>query len=354
MALKYLSNLDLGGLEVKNLRLENFSTTNQPTGSASGHVYYNTTTNKIRVYDGTNWKDVGLTLVGGTGISIAADGVTISVDSTVVSTSGAQTIAGVKTFSDNMVINGNLTVSGDYTITAPETVAIQDNILLLNSNVTTGDPTEDAGLEVSRGGSDNVALLWDESAKRWTFTNDGSTYYDIPQSDEYNNYTYNISCSTVTGGVNFNLNNPATSTTDSIKFAGGGDVTVTQASDVITITADTHTDNEIKDLAGGVLSNATKNGIDITYNTSTHAAAFTNHYVMLEKDIDGSGAFQTFTASALGIDLTSAVIVQVYENSNDHYKMVLTEVQIDTLNDEIDRYLANGVSYRLYISGVRA
>lgn len=354
MALKYLSNLDLGGLEVKNLRLENFSTANEPTGQASGHVYYNTTTNKIRVYDGSNWKDVGLTLAGGTGISIAADGVTISVDSSVVLTSGAQTIAGAKTFSDNMVINGNLTVSGDYTITAPETVAIQDNILLLNSNVTTGDPTEDAGLEVSRGGADNVALLWDESERRWTFTNDGSTYYNIPESSEYNNYTYGISSSTVTGGANLVLTNNATSTTDTVKFAGGGDVTVTQASDVITITANTHTDNEIKDLAGGVLSGATKNGIDITYNTTSHAATITNHYAILEKDIDGSGAFQSFTGEALGLDLTQGILVQVYENVNDHYKMVLTEVQIDQVNEEIDVYLANGVNYRVMFQGVRA
>ena len=47
---------------------------------------------------------------GGTAGSVA-----LCVDSTVVRTTGAQTIAGVKTFSDNTTIQGDLTVNGDFT-----------------------------------------------------------------------------------------------------------------------------------------------------------------------------------------------------------------------------------------------
>ena len=55
-------------------------------------------------------------VTGGDGID-STGGTTpdISVDSTVVRTSGAQTIAGVKTFSDNTTIQGDLTVNGDFT-----------------------------------------------------------------------------------------------------------------------------------------------------------------------------------------------------------------------------------------------
>ena len=56
----------------------------------------------------------------------------------------------------------------------------------MNSN-SANTPSEDAGVEVERGNSANVQLLWDESADRWTFTNDGSSYYNIPITSELAN-----------------------------------------------------------------------------------------------------------------------------------------------------------------------
>ena len=85
------------------------------------------------------------------------------------------------TVGGNMTVTGNLTVSGGVTFTASETVLIEDNIITLNSNVT-GSPSENAGVEIERGTSANVQLLWNESSDKWTFTNDGSTYYDLPTS----------------------------------------------------------------------------------------------------------------------------------------------------------------------------
>ena len=81
----------------------------------------------------------------------------------------------------NAVVVGNLTVSGGVTFTISENVLIEDNIITLNSNVT-GSPSENAGIEIERGTSANVQLLWNESSDKWTFTNDGSTYYDLPTS----------------------------------------------------------------------------------------------------------------------------------------------------------------------------
>ena len=56
---------------------------------------------------------------------------------------------------------------------------IEDNIITLNSNVT-GTPSENAGVEIERGTSANTQILWNEGTDKWTFTNDGSLYYDIP------------------------------------------------------------------------------------------------------------------------------------------------------------------------------
>ena len=98
--------------------------------------------------------------IGG-GISVAAND--ISVDATVVRTSGAQTIGGDKTFSNNVVVSGNLTVNGTTTTVNSNTVNIGDNILTLNADET-GTPSQDAGFEVERGTSPNVSFIWDESA----------------------------------------------------------------------------------------------------------------------------------------------------------------------------------------------
>ena len=80
----------------------------------------------------------------------------------------------------NLSVSGNLTVSGGVTSSFSETVLFEDNILLLNSNVTGGAPSENAGIEISRGASANVKILWNEDSDVWQFTNNGSTYYNIP------------------------------------------------------------------------------------------------------------------------------------------------------------------------------
>ena len=94
---------------------------------------------------------------------------------------------GDSTTSDNdIVIRGDLTVQGSTTTVNTETVTIQDNIIVLNSN-SAGNPTENAGIEVERGNSANVLVRWNESSDRWQFTNNGSTYYNIPISSDYMN-----------------------------------------------------------------------------------------------------------------------------------------------------------------------
>ena len=102
---------------------------------------------------------------------------------------GAATMStGTLSATGNVTVGGNLTVSGTMTTINTETVTIADNIVVLNSNET-GTPSEDAGIEVERGTSTNVALAWDESEDRWRFTNNGTTYYDIPVPSEYDNYS---------------------------------------------------------------------------------------------------------------------------------------------------------------------
>lgn len=82
------------------------------------------------------------------------------------------------TTDDNVTISGNLTVAGTTVSVNSETVTIADNILILNSNVTS-TPTENAGIEVERGTSPNVSIRWNESTDAWEYTNDGTNYLSI-------------------------------------------------------------------------------------------------------------------------------------------------------------------------------
>lgn len=62
----------------------------------------------------------------------------------------------------------NITVQGTTTTVNTETVDIADNILNINSNVTTGTPTENMGLRGARGASTAASLIFNEATDLWT------------------------------------------------------------------------------------------------------------------------------------------------------------------------------------------
>ena len=83
----------------------------------------------------------------------------------------------------NLVVGGNLTVSGTTTTVNSETISLADNIIDLNSNFTTGTPTENAGIRVVRGDSNAVQVRWNEATDKWEFTTNGSDYSVIAPTD---------------------------------------------------------------------------------------------------------------------------------------------------------------------------
>lgn len=82
------------------------------------------------------------------------------------------------TISSNLTVGGDLIISGDTVSLNVAEILIEDNILVLNSNVT-GSPILNAGIEVERGTSTNVQIRWNEALDKWQFTNDGTTYLDL-------------------------------------------------------------------------------------------------------------------------------------------------------------------------------
>lgn len=117
------------------------------------------------------------------GVVLGTDTLTISGTSNEIETSvsGDTITVGLPsnvTIGNNLIVTGNLTVSGTQTIVNTETIELADNIIVLNSNAT-GTPSENAGIEVERGDSSNVALRWNETDDDWEVTTDGSNYYNI-------------------------------------------------------------------------------------------------------------------------------------------------------------------------------
>lgn len=266
MANKFLIDLDLNGNEIQNFGIQTTGTL--PSSPFNGQVVNHSGT--IKVYDQatTSWKVVGLTADGTTitdssgtisvgtiaisnvsnlqssldgkvddsqvltnvpsgavftdttytaGDGLGLSGTEFAVDGTVVRTSGDQSIGGVKTFTSDVTVEGDLTVSGSVITTLSEQVEIEDNKLLLNSNVT-GTPSEDSGLEVERGTSANVQLIWDESADRWTFTNDGTNYHNLPVTGEYS--STNGTVTNVTGGTGISVSSGTTTPQVSLSHLG--------------------------------------------------------------------------------------------------------------------------------------
>jgi len=83
------------------------------------------------------------------------------------------------TFSNNVTIQGILSVSGEVSYLNSQQLNIENNFITLNSNFTSGTPVANAGIEVLRGSSPTVSLIWNETQKAWQSTADGVNYYDI-------------------------------------------------------------------------------------------------------------------------------------------------------------------------------
>lgn len=138
------------------------STTSSITSIPNSNiVYVDDLGNVVPLGIGTNLSvDMGFLNVTSGGLLITKSQILDFAETDYVHVTNNETIAGNKTFTGNVYFNG--------TVTQIESVIFEvgDAIIVLN-NTATGTPVADAGIEVERGISDNVQLLWDESLDKW-------------------------------------------------------------------------------------------------------------------------------------------------------------------------------------------
>ena len=122
-----------------------------------GSLAYDNSTGVI-TYAGPSASEVRAHITAGTGVAISSG--EVSIGQAVATSSNVQFA--------NLTLSGDLTVNGTTSTVSSTNTTISDALIELG-NGTSGSPSNDAGLVIERGSSDNVFIGWDESADAITF-----------------------------------------------------------------------------------------------------------------------------------------------------------------------------------------
>ena len=80
----------------------------------------------------------------------------------------------------NVTVSGNLNVLGTTTQNNVTTLNVTNNEIVINENQASGGLN--AVIRNDRGSDPDVSLRWDEVSDKWQFTNDGTTYNNLPSA----------------------------------------------------------------------------------------------------------------------------------------------------------------------------
>ena len=131
------------------------------------------------------------------------------------------------TYGSDLTVSGNLTVSGTTTSVSTTNTRVEDAIIALAAEVS-GSPSNDAGLLINRGSSDNQAFLWDESADEFVVANVGSEDGDTAGNVTISSYAalqtgaLTSSTGTFSGAVNVDDTTASSSTSTGALIVDGG------------------------------------------------------------------------------------------------------------------------------------
>ncbi len=327
--------------------------------SGDGSLAYNDTTGVI-TYTGPSASEVRAHLSAGTGVTYSsgefsigqsvgtADNVqfnNVQVDG--VLTSDDITSASIS-ISGDATITGDLTVSGNTTYVNTTDLLVADSIITLNSDWPTGSaPTENAGIEVSRGTESTVGIRFNESTDKWQFTNDGTTYNNIgslsaSDTDALSEGTTNLYYTDTRA-------RGAISITDN---GGDGSLAYNSTTGVITYTGPSASEVRAHLSASGSLSYDSTTG-EFSYTTPNTIASLGNHDT---DDLSEGSTNLYFTTtrstSQFNIDLAASDTDDLSEGSTNLY---YTNARVDSyVNNSMDTDDLSEGTTNLYYTQTRA
>ena len=298
---------------------------------------------------------------GGDGIDLASG--VIDVDTSVVRTTGNQSIAGTKTFTGSVDLSSatvpGFTVTGDLNVTGEFNSLTQVDLLVEDTSITMRSGAAgngDAHIYVVAT-SDNPYLKWDTGSSRWQFSNDGSTDKDILLLTDFS----------ASSGINYNSSTGAfTADNSEIRSLvsvsdGGGDGSLSYDAPTGVIT---YTGPSPAEVRAHISSNNVSGDGSISYNSTSGIISYTGpsaaesraHFSVTDSGGDGSLAYNsttgvfTYTGPSLAevqarID-NSASNVRAhlsasngvgYNSSTGAFQAVESEIQ----HDSLDGFVAN-------------
>ena len=238
-------------------------------------------------------------------ITSNTDGITNAVAvGELVDTINDQTIGGAKVFSQNLTVQGNVDVQGNLNYVNVEDLNVREQIITLN----VGNVAQSAFVAVDRVGSGagtNVALQWNESTDRWSFTNDGTTYNNMLTSAD-------IPADAVTsvngevGVVSLSTDNIAEGTNNKYFTTSGAAINTTALAEGTNLY---YTDTRSRAAVSVTQASASGTGA-LAYNNSTGVFTYTPPDLQTDAEVRALLSTTTTAASgggALAYDNTSGV-----------------------------------------------
>ena len=211
-------------------------------------------------------------------------------------------------FGGNITVSGDVIVSGNLDYENVTDLYVQDQKITLNANAAT-----DATVEIIANrpvAGNNTLIRWNETSDVWQFTNDGSTFYNIPAST-----------SDLAEGTNLYYTTDRANTAIDAKLSGGYGITYTGG-----VIETTNADVRALISATGNINYDAANGIISESLTTTDITEGDNLYYTTDRANTAIGAYQgnistagTITATGditttgffVG-DLDGAVLADVY------------------------------------------
>lgn len=236
------------------------------------------------------------------------------------------------TVGNNLTVTGNLYVEGDRVIARTEIVTVDDNILTLNANVTTGVPSEEVGIEALRGTETRARVIWDETQDLWTAGVSGAEDIIVLKATADNDYV-NVTGDTMTGDLVVTAGVTGAGLTDSNLSGNTDEIVILDVNGKLVASGDT-VNTLVDNVSAGLQTIFDDRYVNVTGDTMT--GGLTANNLLVNDTSYGSiltkGGVVTQNESGQRVEIGSTL--SIYDNSGSLWTCypfdVDTTLRIDT------------------------